>query len=177
MAHRPNLPCHPFHKCGAIGKQLYSFTYILSMVVKNPSARRETWLQSLSWEDSLEKGKATYSNILAWRISMDCIVHGVTKIWTWQKISLSLSLQGCFYPTIAKWDSDDKTVCLSKPNIFTIYYLVLYGKKFTDPQSKITQSIGSKAKIRIKVFRILSQWPMSYSIPEERMKNTMLIET
>ena len=29
---------------------------------------RETWVWSLGWEDTLEKGKATHSNILAWRI-------------------------------------------------------------------------------------------------------------
>ena len=28
----------------------------------------ETWVQSLGWEDPLEKGMATYSSILAWRI-------------------------------------------------------------------------------------------------------------
>jgi len=28
----------------------------------------ETWVRSLGWEDPLEKGKATYSSILAWRI-------------------------------------------------------------------------------------------------------------
>ena len=28
----------------------------------------ETWVRSLGWEDPLEKGKAVYSNILAWRI-------------------------------------------------------------------------------------------------------------
>ena len=28
----------------------------------------ETWVQSLGWEDPLEKGKATHSGILAWRI-------------------------------------------------------------------------------------------------------------
>jgi len=28
----------------------------------------ETWVQSLGWEDPLEKGKATHSSILAWRI-------------------------------------------------------------------------------------------------------------
>ena len=37
---------------------------------------------SLSWEDPLEKGKATHSNILAWKNSMHCIVHGVTKSQT-----------------------------------------------------------------------------------------------
>ena len=33
-------------------------------LVKNPPAMQETWVQSLSWEDPLEKGKATHSSIL-----------------------------------------------------------------------------------------------------------------
>ena len=37
-------------------------------VVKNLPAMRETWVGSLGWEDPLEKGKATLSGILAWRI-------------------------------------------------------------------------------------------------------------
>ena len=37
-------------------------------MVKNPSAMRETWVLSLGWEDPLEKGMATHSSILAWRI-------------------------------------------------------------------------------------------------------------
>ena len=37
-------------------------------------------LQSLGWEDPLEKGKATHSNILAWRIPQT--VHGVAKSQT-----------------------------------------------------------------------------------------------
>ena len=36
--------------------------------VKNPPAMRETWAGSLGWEDPLQKGKATHSTILAWRI-------------------------------------------------------------------------------------------------------------
>ena len=35
--------------------------------VKNLPAMRETWVQSLGWEDPLDKGKATHSSILAWR--------------------------------------------------------------------------------------------------------------
>ena len=35
---------------------------------KNLPARRETWVQSLGWEDSLEEGMATHSSLLAWRI-------------------------------------------------------------------------------------------------------------
>ena len=37
-------------------------------LVKNLSAMWETWVQSLGWKDPLEKGKATHSSILAWRI-------------------------------------------------------------------------------------------------------------
>ena len=39
--------------CGSAGKEL--------------PAMWETWVQSLGWEDPLEKGKATYSSILVWR--------------------------------------------------------------------------------------------------------------
>ena len=41
----------------------------------------ETWVQSLGWEDPLEKGKATHSSTLAWRIPQTT-VHRVTKSWT-----------------------------------------------------------------------------------------------
>ena len=37
-------------------------------MVKNPPAVQETWVQSLGWEDPLEKGTATHPSILAWRI-------------------------------------------------------------------------------------------------------------
>ena len=88
-------------------------------MVKNLPAVRETWFQSLGWEDPLEKGKATHSSILAWRIpwtvssmvsqrvfhtcclvpkscpalcdSMDYIVHGVlqARILEWVAIPFS----------------------------------------------------------------------------------------
>ena len=37
-------------------------------LVKNISAMKDTWVQSLGQEDPLEKGLATHSSILAWRI-------------------------------------------------------------------------------------------------------------
>ena len=37
-------------------------------MVNNLPAMQETWVQSLGWEDTLEKGMATHSSILAWRI-------------------------------------------------------------------------------------------------------------
>ena len=41
---------------------------LVTQMVKNLPAILETWVLSLSWEDPLEKGMATYSSILAWRI-------------------------------------------------------------------------------------------------------------
>ena len=40
----------------------------MAQLVKNPPVMRETWVQPLSWEDPLEKRKATHSSILAWRV-------------------------------------------------------------------------------------------------------------
>ena len=53
----------------------------MAQLVKNLSAMWETWVQSLGWEDPLEKGKATHSSILALRIPWTT-VHGVTKSQT-----------------------------------------------------------------------------------------------
>ena len=41
---------------------------LVAQLVENPPAMQETWVRSLGWEDLLEKGTATYSRILAWRI-------------------------------------------------------------------------------------------------------------
>ena len=41
---------------------------MVAHMVKNLPAMQETWVQSLGWEDSLEKRMATHSSILAWRI-------------------------------------------------------------------------------------------------------------
>ena len=40
----------------------------MAQLVRNLPAVWETWVQSLGWQDPLEKGKATYSSLLAWRI-------------------------------------------------------------------------------------------------------------
>ena len=46
----------------------YSWASLVAQLVKNLPTMWETWVRSLSWEDPLEKGKATHSSILAWRI-------------------------------------------------------------------------------------------------------------
>ena len=60
-------------------------------MVESPTVQ-ETWVQSLGWEDPVEKEMATYSSILAWEIPWmeepGRLVHGVTKSWTHQVTSL-----------------------------------------------------------------------------------------
>ena len=46
----------------------YSWASLVAQLVKNPPAMQETWVQSLGWDDPPERGKATHSSILAWRI-------------------------------------------------------------------------------------------------------------
>ena len=66
---RDRLPTPVFldFPCGSAGKEW--------------PAMRETWVRSPGWEDPLEKGKATHSSILAWRIPWTT-VHGVEKSQT-----------------------------------------------------------------------------------------------
>ena len=64
-----NLPAMQEIPREGIGYPLqYSWASLVAQLVKNPPAMQETWVQSLGWEDPLEKKKATHFSILAWRI-------------------------------------------------------------------------------------------------------------
>ena len=99
----------------------------MAQLVKNLSVMRETWVQSLGWEDPLDKGKATHSSILAWRIhSMDCIVRGIAKeLDTTEQISLSLSISRLFY------GSENmlliKRYCLMSFSV--LFYIMIFSQK------------------------------------------------
>ena len=47
---------------------LFIWASLIAQLVKNPPAMQETQVQFLGWEEPLEKGKATCSSVLAWRI-------------------------------------------------------------------------------------------------------------
>ena len=55
----------------------YSWASLVAQLVKNLPTMQEACIPSLGWEDTLEKGKATHSSILAWRIP-----------WTIQSVGL-----------------------------------------------------------------------------------------
>ena len=61
-------------QCLALDSSVPSVNRASRIWLYPPGAIRETWVRSLGWEDPVEKGKATHSSILAWRIT----VHGVT---------------------------------------------------------------------------------------------------
>ena len=60
-------------------------TSLVAQLVKNPPAMHETWVKSPDLEDPLEKGMASHSSTLAWKIpwtdrgDWQATVHGVTK--------------------------------------------------------------------------------------------------
>ena len=79
----------------------------MAQMVKNLPAMQGTQVQSLSWEDPLEKGMATHSSILAWRIpwiEATC-VHRVAKSWT--QLRLTVPIWGGFHQ---KFDADELEV-------------------------------------------------------------------
>ena len=67
--------------CFFIGVQLIRAS-LMAQLVKNPPPMWETWVQSLGWEDPLEKGKATHSSALAWKIPW--------TVYTWGRKELGL---------------------------------------------------------------------------------------
>ena len=79
----------------------YSQSSLVSQMVKNPSVTRETWVQSLGWEDPLQEGMATCPSILAWR-TLEWVEYSQP---TWgeymeysphgQRSLAGYSLQGC----------------------------------------------------------------------------------
>ena len=58
----------------------YSWSSLVAQLVKNPPAMRETWVQSLDWEDPLEKG--TLPTPIFWPGEFHGLSHRIEKNWT-----------------------------------------------------------------------------------------------
>ena len=89
-----------------MNKHMHSiyWAFLLAQMVKNLPAMQKTWVWLLGWEDPLEKGMATHSNILAWRIPWTeepgaCSPQGCKELDTTEQLRLSLSLLStCWVP-------------------------------------------------------------------------------
>ena len=71
----------------------------MAQLVKNPPAMQETLVRFLGWEDPLEKGKATHSSILAWRIPWTVYPWGHKESDTTERLSLHFfnTRVGCYF--------------------------------------------------------------------------------
>ena len=67
----------------------YSWASLVAQLVKNLPTMQETWVRSLGWEDPLEKGKATHSSILTWRITWTVSPWGHKELDTTEQLSLT----------------------------------------------------------------------------------------
>ena len=67
----------------------YSWVSLVAQLVKNLAVMRETWVQSLGWEDPLENGMTTYSSILAWRIPWTVYLWGHKELGMTEWLSKS----------------------------------------------------------------------------------------
>ena len=70
-------PCHSFNTVYQA-----SNASLVAQLVKNLPAMQETWVWSLGWEDPLEKGMATHSSILSWRIPQTEEPGGLQSMWS-----------------------------------------------------------------------------------------------
>ena len=89
---------------------------LVPQTVKNPAAVWETWVQSLNWEDPLEKRMATYSSIFAWRIpwteepgKLQSMGHKRLDIPQW--LSYSYANMLIHYKVLPNWLNGKKSTC------------------------------------------------------------------
>jgi len=64
---------------------------LVAQLIENPPAIWETWVRSLGWEDPLEKGKATHSSILAWRIPWTVSPWGCRELDTTERATFTVT--------------------------------------------------------------------------------------
>ena len=85
----------------------------LRKVAQNLPIMQETRVQSLCWEDSLEKGRATLPSILAWRIPMDRGAWLATQSMGWQRVRPNRATNTSRKKKLKKCNKEIKTVTQS----------------------------------------------------------------
>ena len=85
----------------SVSMRLLGSRSLIAQLVKNPPAMWETWVQSLGWEDPLEKGKAIHSSILAQRSPWGC-----KELDTTERLTLSL------YTFTLHFQADAQLLCV-----------------------------------------------------------------
>ena len=122
---------------------LFLWASLVTQLVKNPPVMKETWVRTPGWEDSLKKGMATHSNILAWRIPWALQSMGLERVehdwvtFTWPifvnkvfccNTATLIHLYivcGCIHTTVPEFSS-----CKSLHSPQSLYRLAFYTKRF-----------------------------------------------
>ena len=65
----------------SLGSLLWFWVSLVALLVENSPTMQKTWVRPLGWEDALEKGKATHSSILAWRIPWTVESMRLQRVW------------------------------------------------------------------------------------------------
>ena len=131
----------------------YSSASLVAQLVTNLPAVEETWVQSLAWEDPVEKGKATHSSILAWRIPwtvLYCIVHGVASSWT-RLSDFQFHFHGCWERLKAGREGDNRgwDGWMTSPIPWT-WVWTSYGRWWRTGKPGVLQSVWAK-RIKTRV--------------------------
>ena len=85
LRHRHRKQTYGYIRGGERKDKLEVWDYYIHTTVKNLPAIQETWIWSLGWEDPLEKGMATHSRILAWRVPWTEEPAGLQSMG-WQRV-------------------------------------------------------------------------------------------
>ena len=109
------------------------YTSLTAQLVKNLSAMWKTWVQSLGWEDPLEKGKATHSSILAWRIPWTVESMGSQRVVREYHILKSIHLLMDIYIASTFW----------LLRILQLWTWVYKYRSEKNPRSGIPESYGN----------------------------------
>ena len=150
---------------------VYIGTYMASQVaqmVKNPPARQQTQVRSLGQEDPLEKGMATHSSILAWRISWTekslAVVHGVTQSWTQLSnyhFHIQVHVLACVCVCVCiKREYERKRQKQSPPQSFLFYLL-------EDSKHSYVTLLQVKY-LQCQPLTLMKSFPMEKASPEEK---------
>ena len=128
----------------------YSWASLVAQLVKKLPAMQETWVQSLGWEDPLEKGKATHSSILAWRIPWTIQSMGSQRVRHDWVIFTFPQCTGIHVP------------------VFSLSPLTLYGLQAVSHESNTSTSV--KKKKPLSMYKMLEEDKL-YKIPPSSFRS------
>ena len=83
-------------------------------MVKNLPAIQDTWVQSLGWEEPLEKGMAANSGILAWRIPWSEEPGGPKSMGSQRVRHNQVTIMGFGYPACEHWEKTQRVRIMSR---------------------------------------------------------------